>query len=132
MVAALLVIVVVARVGMLQTVDKADYASYGERQRVRSVVIPAERGAIFDRDGQVLAMSVPVMTIWADPRADRGPGQTTAALAAALNLSPAETAQLQQRLAQPGAKTNADKSEFEYVQRQVDQARSPTRSRRST
>ena len=49
--ALLLVGVVVTRVGMLQTVDKADYASYGERQRTRSVAIPAERGTIFDRDG---------------------------------------------------------------------------------
>ena len=42
-------------------------------------------------------------------------------------LSPAEAAQLQQRLVQPGAKTNADKSEFEYVRRQVDDATSPTK-----
>ena len=67
-------------------------------------------------------MSVPVMTIWADPRAVDDAAKTTAALAAALNLSPADTAQLQQRLAQPNAKSNTDKSEFEYVQRQVDEA----------
>lgn len=121
-VATLLVIVVVARVALLQTVDKADYATYGERQRVRSVTIPAERGAIFDRDGQVLAMSVPVVTIWADPRAVEDPAGTALALAAALGLSPNETAQLRQRLEQPGAKTNAARSEFEYVRRQVDDA----------
>ena len=42
--ALLLVGVVVTRVGMLQTVDKADYASYGERQRTRSRGDPGRAG----------------------------------------------------------------------------------------
>ena len=66
--ALLLVGAVVARVGTLQTVDTPEYASYGQRQRTRTVPIPAERGVIFDRNGHELPLSVPKTTIWADPR----------------------------------------------------------------
>src|SRR6478609_8056322 len=46
--AALLIVVVVVRVGFLQTVSAQSLTSYGERQRLSSVKIPAERGTIFD------------------------------------------------------------------------------------
>ncbi len=110
--AMLLVAAVVTRVGLLQTVDKADYASYGERQRTRSVAIPAERGTIFDRDGQVLALSVPTATIWADPRLIEDPAAAGLTLGAALAMTPEETTALVARL--------GNTSEFEYVRRQVD------------
>jgi cell division protein FtsI (penicillin-binding protein 3) len=111
-VAVVLVGAVVARVGLLQTVDKDDYASYGERQRVRSVAIPAERGTIFDRDGEVLALSVPTATIWADPRLIEDPAAAGLTLGAALAMTPEEVTALVARL--------GNDSEFEYVRRQVD------------
>lgn len=42
---------------------------HGENRSVRTVVIPAHRGSITDRNGEPLAVSTPVLTVWADPRA---------------------------------------------------------------
>jgi cell division protein FtsI (penicillin-binding protein 3) len=109
-----LLVAVVARVGYLQTVDRRSLAAEGEQQRLSNVTLPADRGAIFDRNGFELALSVPQTTIWADPRAIQGAGPTAAALANALQFSPAQTADLQKRL--------STTAEFEYVARQVDDA----------
>ncbi len=40
----------------------------GERRHLRNVVIPAHRGRILDKDGQILAASTPVSTVWANPK----------------------------------------------------------------
>ncbi len=111
---ALLLVVVVARVGMLQTVDQHRLAAEGESQRLSNVTLTAPRGTIFDRNGFELAISVPQSTVWADPRAVGDKGATAAALANALRLSPSDAATLQDRL-------SSDK-EFVYVARQVDDA----------
>src|SRR5262249_30384092 len=54
---------VLVRVGTLQTVDAERYTALGESQRVRAVVLPAERGTIFDRNGAELALTVPKKTV---------------------------------------------------------------------
>jgi cell division protein FtsI (penicillin-binding protein 3) len=111
---ALLLVVVVARVGMLQTVDQHRLAAEGESQRLSNVTLTAPRGTIFDRNGFELAISVPQSTVWADPRAVSDKGGTAAALAHALHLSAGDAAALQDRL-------SSDK-EFVYVARQIDDA----------
>lgn len=40
----------------------------GARRYLRNLEIPADRGMILDRNGERLAVSIPVDTIWADPR----------------------------------------------------------------
>jgi len=40
----------------------------GERRYLRVLEIPAHRGEIRDRHGEPLAISAPVVTVWADPR----------------------------------------------------------------
>src|SRR6516225_5606650 len=86
LVTAGILVAVVARVGMLQTVDKTSLASEGERQRLFNVTLPADRGAIFDHSGFELALSTPQTTLWADPRAVVDPAQTAAVLANTLKL----------------------------------------------
>jgi cell division protein FtsI (penicillin-binding protein 3) len=115
---ALLLLVVVARVGMLQTVDQHQLAAEGESQRLSNVTFTAPRGTIFDRNGFELAISVPQSTVWADPRAVGDKSATAAALGDALHLSAADTAALQDRL-------SGDK-EFVYVARQVSDAEAKT------
>ena len=115
---ALLLLVVVARVGMLQTVDQHQLAAEGESQRLSNVTFTAPRGTIFDRNGFELAISVPQSTVWADPRAVGDKGATAAALGDALHLSAADTSALQDRLA-------SDK-EFVYIARQVSDAEAKT------
>ena len=65
----------------LQARDRSHLASLGLGQRVRTVTLPAERGSIFDRNGKVLAVSVPQTTIVADPRVIKDPVAYAAKLA---------------------------------------------------
>jgi cell division protein FtsI (penicillin-binding protein 3) len=100
---------VLVRVGTLQTVDAARYTALGESQRVRSVVLPAERGTIFDRNGAELALTVPKQTIWADPRLIADPARAAGLLTPILGGDPAA---LTDRLARD--------ADFVYVARQID------------
>ncbi|MEA2509618.1 MAG: hypothetical protein QOG21_1700 [Actinomycetota bacterium] len=56
-----------ARLFVLQVLEAPAYAKIAAKQRVRTVDFPARRGAIFDRSGQALALSVDLQTIYADP-----------------------------------------------------------------
>lgn len=62
---------VVGQLAYIQLVQGESYADRGVRQRARTLDLPATRGRIYDRDGQVLATSVPSATLFADPRAYR-------------------------------------------------------------
>ena len=75
-------LLVSARLAQIQVVSADRYVAVGENQRVRKIAFAAERGAIFDRDGRDLALSVPRTTITANPRLVTDP------LAAAQALSP--------------------------------------------
>jgi cell division protein FtsI (penicillin-binding protein 3) len=101
-----------ARVALLQTAEASAYRRAGERQRVQTTTLPAARGAIFDRNGYELAISIPQTTIWADPRLVLDPVGTANRLAPVLGLTPALTTGLALRLSQ--------QVEFAYVARQVD------------
>ncbi len=52
-----------ARLYYLQVANGAYYAERAENQRVRLLPIPASRGSIFDRDGQVLVDSRPIYNV---------------------------------------------------------------------
>jgi cell division protein FtsI (penicillin-binding protein 3) len=94
----------------LQLLDNEFYQQQGDARFLREIPIPTSRGMITDRNGEPLAVSSPVESIWANPQEllqfpDRLP-----ALAAALSI-PLEA--LTQRLAQ-----RADK-EFVYLRRHM-------------
>ena len=55
------------RIIYLQLIEKDFLQSQGEKRVVRTATIPAYRGVIEDRNGEPLAVSTPVTTIWADP-----------------------------------------------------------------
>lgn len=75
-------LLVSARLTQVQVLSNERYIAVGESQRVRKIDLPALRGAIFDRDGRDLALSVPRTTITANPRLIADP------LAVAQALSP--------------------------------------------
>lgn len=52
---------------MLYGQDRAFLQSQGDARTLRTMLIPAHRGRITDRNGEPLAVSAPVATIWADP-----------------------------------------------------------------
>jgi len=82
----------------------------GEARYARTLVLPATRGKITDRDGQVLASSVPVKGIWANPDdVQNAPADKLKEMATLLGMTNAE---LQKKL-------DSDRS-FVYLKRQVE------------
>ena len=70
----------------VQARDSAYYQSLGIHQRVHSVALPAERGSVFDRNGNDLAVSVARSSIWADPRVIEDPDAYAVKLAPILGV----------------------------------------------
>lgn len=104
---------IAARLVDLQAVSADRYRSLGLSQRVHTVSLPAERGSIFDRNGEDLAVSAPARTIYADPRVIADPAGTAARLAPVLGFDSQHTVALTRELSD---RTRA----FVYVARQVD------------
>ncbi len=95
----------------LQISDHDALVARGVDQRLRTIVLAAERGVIFDRNGNELAVSIPQYTVWADPKF------VVDDLGWASRLSPilgVPVDALQARLAQ-------DDKRFVYLARQVDE-----------
>lgn len=108
---AVLFAVVAARLVQVQAVSRSSYAAVGESQRLRSVVLPAGRGAIFDRNGRDLALSIPQQTIWANPHLVTDPAGAARALARVVGV---DERVLRDRLSSDAG--------FVYVKRKVDDA----------
>jgi len=64
---ALLASALLARAIDLQILRKDFYQNQGDARFVRQVAIPSGRGVILDRNGEPLAVSTPVESIWAEP-----------------------------------------------------------------
>ncbi len=62
-----LILVMGWRLAAIQLVDAQVYAEWAHRQTQREVSLPAVRGALTDRDGAPLAMSLSAATIYANP-----------------------------------------------------------------
>jgi len=59
---------VLARAFELQVLDNEFLQREGNKRAVRTLEVPAHRGAIRDRNGEPLALSAPVESIWVVPR----------------------------------------------------------------
>ncbi len=95
----------------IQGISADHYLAVGLSQRLRTVSLPGQRGTIFDRQGQELAVSVPQTTVWADPQLVTDPRQE------ALTLSPLigiDAASLETKLRSDG--------QFVYLARRMDNA----------
>ncbi|MBO3277620.1 peptidoglycan D,D-transpeptidase FtsI family protein [Pseudomonas schmalbachii] len=90
-----MVAAIVWRIVDLHVIDHDFLKGQGDARSVRHIAIPAHRGLITDRNGEPLAVSTPVATLWANPKElmlERGKwdvladalGQPRAALAARL------------------------------------------------
>ncbi len=99
------------RLVVLQVVEGDSYDRLALNQRERAVPFPARRGAIFDRSGNPLAISVDLQTIYADPALVEDPASEAVALAEILGRSPVALEAL--------LRGDPSWSRFEYLARRV-------------
>lgn len=98
------------RVVNLHVFEKKFLQNEGDRRTIRMVGTPAHRGMILDRNGEPLAISTPVNSVWLNPKEFNPEDPQLLALAAALDIS----------LDQLRAKALLNKGkEFVYLQRHV-------------
>ena len=101
------------RAAWIQVFGNEFFQKQGEVRFGRTLELPANRGRILDRNGLLLASSVPAPSIWAIPEdVERGDKARLQQLAKLLEMSPAE---LNRKL------ENEDKT-FVWVKRQVDES----------
>ncbi len=62
-----LALALVARVVQLQYAEREFLLAQGDSRQQRTVEIPAHRGMLTDRHGELLAISMPVGSVWAEP-----------------------------------------------------------------
>ncbi len=102
------------RAAYVQVFDNAFFQRQGEVRFARTLELPANRGRILDRNGLILASSVPAASIWAIPEdVDQDDPEVRAKLKDLAKLLAMPLADLQSRLA------DEDKS-FVWIKRQLD------------
>ncbi|MEA2094348.1 MAG: penicillin-binding transpeptidase domain-containing protein [Pseudomonadota bacterium] len=94
----------------LQVLDKDFLQTQGQARHLRVVTLPAHRGMILDRQGELLAVSTPVESVWVNPRELIGVQEGISRLAQLLRL---DRDQVQQLVA-----SRAER-EFVYLRRHV-------------
>jgi cell division protein FtsI (penicillin-binding protein 3) len=100
------------RLFVLQTVSGPAYARLAVDQRKAEVSFPARRGAILDRTGRSLAVSIDLETVYADPGLVRDPAAAARRLAPVLG-EPARALEALLAGQEPG-------SRFVYIARQIE------------
>ena len=106
---------IIVRVGFLQTTEAGSLRSAGTDQWTRSIELPGQRGTVFDRHGNELAMSVPAVTVSINPKLIENGPATVQMLDDLLGLSDDKVNEL---LADIERKDRG----FVFVQRQADAA----------
>jgi cell division protein FtsI (penicillin-binding protein 3) len=107
---ALAFISLVARAVYLQVISNEFLQRQGEVRYGRTVELPASRGKVLDRNGAVLASSLPARAIWASPEDFQATPEQIAQLAGLLQIREQDL----QRLVGQDGRT------FVYLKRQVD------------
>jgi cell division protein FtsI (penicillin-binding protein 3) len=100
------------RAAYVQVIDNSFFKRQGEVRFARTLELPANRGRILDRNGLLLATSVPAPSIWANPEDMERDPEKLRQLARLLGVLPAD---LEKKLA------NEDKT-FVWLKRQLDES----------
>ena len=101
----------VVRAAYVQVFDNAFFKKQGTVRFMRTLDMPASRGRILDRNGHILASSVPMPSIWASPEdIERDPAKLKA-LSKLLGLT----------LAELDKKLQDEDKTFVWLKRQVDE-----------
>ena len=104
------VVVLAGRALDMQVLHSAFFEQQGEARQLRNVTIPANRGDIVDRNGEPLAISTPVKSIWLNPQEFSAEAASLKKLAALLSIDPSS---LKKKIS-----TYKDR-EFMYLKRHV-------------
>lgn len=99
------------RAAYIQIFGNEFFQRQGEVRFVRTLALPANRGRILDRNGLILASSVPAPSIWAIPEDVEGSKAQIAQLAKLLEMP----------LSELNKKLGNDDKTFVWVKRQVDE-----------
>ena len=83
----LCVLAIFWKVANLHITERDFLQDQGDRRTIRTVPLVANRGLITDRNGEPLAVSTPVQSIWVDPSKISGDLETIKALAKNLELN---------------------------------------------
>jgi len=98
------------RAAQIQLVKPEFFQKEGEKRYAHNLEVPATRGRVLDRSGQLLATSVPVPSVWAIPKELKATPEQRRQLARLLGMNDNE---LDRRLASGSAS-------FAWLRRQVD------------
>jgi cell division protein FtsI (penicillin-binding protein 3) len=102
--------VLLGRAVYVQIIGSAFFLKQGEIRYARTLDLPASRGRILDRNGLILAASVPAPSLWAIPKDFEGDKAQRAQLAKLLGMTSAELADRLQ-----------DNQNFVWLRRQVEE-----------
>lgn len=83
-----LIAVLAGRALDMQVLHSAFFERQGEARQLRHVAIPAHRGDIVDRNGEPLAISTPVNSIWLNPKTFSADADRLKQLARLLSIDP--------------------------------------------
>ncbi len=109
---SLLALVLLGRAFQLQVLDRSFYEKQGDVRHIRTLPLAAHRGMLLDRNGEALAVSTPIDSIWADPQELIKYSDKLDLLSYAIEMDP-------ERLRDLVAKGAERKREFIYLRRHV-------------
>jgi cell division protein FtsI (penicillin-binding protein 3) len=102
----------VGRAVYIQVIENDFFQRQGEVRFARTLALPANRGRILDRNGVILASSIPVPSIWAIPEDVPRDPEGLKKLASLLDMP----------LAELGKKLEDEDKTFVWLKRQVDES----------
>lgn len=85
---SLLILALVGRLVYIQVVWSDELSEMAKAQQNKNIPIPAERGAILDRNGDKLAFSVKTYSVWAQASEITKPSETANLIAETLEITP--------------------------------------------
>jgi len=113
-------LVIAGRLVMLQLVDARAYAAEGLKARLHTVELPAPRGAILDRGGNILVHSVEARYVSADPTKVEDPDATADKLFSVLGNYGVLRSDLARKLSPHKTNNGKTNVQFEYLVRGID------------
>ncbi len=109
---ALMGLTLIGRALFLQVIEYDFYRGEGDARHLRTVAIPAHRGNMNDRNGEPLAISTPIKTVWGVPEKLMQQPAALREVAALLELQAGELQVKTEKAYQQG-------KEFMYVKRHI-------------